>query len=123
MRLFIIRLVRLLASRRKRLLKDPLNLGFTLGLLFAWVAISLDELTYDLYFAPFSRELQSIRLQIHKDLLDPLLIRFNHKVLVLHIDLMRTLETIFTFDHLLDPKASEFSDNGYVPTLRLIFLN
>ena len=56
----------------------------------AFGLIRMHKLYKNLNFAPFPRELERIRLQIHKHLLDPFLIRLDEQVLVLNRNVLHT---------------------------------
>ena len=108
--------------RRERFSVNPLNLWFAFNfLLVALRLISMHHLHKNLNFAPFSRELERIRLQVHKHLLDSFLIRLNEQTLVLKRNILDTL--VLWGQCFFGLETNELRNDLYSPTQSLVLLD
>ena len=108
--------------RRERFSVNPLNLWFAFNFLLVTLSlIGMDHLHKNLNFAPFSRELERIWLQVHKHLLDSFLIRLNEQALVLNRNIFDTL--VLWGQCFFGLETNELRNDLYPPTQSLVLLD
>ena len=107
------------------------SLNFWLTFVSLGLGVGLHQLANNLNFATFFGELECVRLEVHQNLFDPLLVRFYNKILIFDscmilwiFDwLLFFLVSVFLLVASFGSEAYEFGGNADVPGLRLILLN